>query len=532
MVDRDALLPHLIARRAEETPDAVVIQHVDGPELTYGGLHERNLQWAAAYQSIGVGAGQNVVTMLPPSFEAYSAWLGLSWVKGVEVPVNLMYRGPMLTYVINQSNADVLVVSAMFVERIAEVAAKLERRPTIVVPDAEQVDADLDGLTVVAGASFFAADDPGELDGPELFDIACIIYTSGTTGPSKGVLVPWGQMHHSALSPPEDALREGDGYYSFWPPFHMSGKYALYLPAARGARMVMRPVFSPSHFWDDVKMFDVRYCVLVLPMLLMVAAQPANEEHLDNPLYGITSGPITDATFQFAERYGLKVATGFGMTEVGGPIASEGWDMSRPASCGKVRADDPPGYEVRIVDEHDIPLPAGEVGELIIRTREPWALNAGYYNMPEKTAEAWRNGWFHTGDGFKQDSDGYLYFVDRIKDYIRRRGENISSFEVEALVNSHPEVVETAAFGVPSELGEDEVKVCVVRAEGSELTEAALIEHLIPVMPRFMIPRYVEFVDALPKTDATQRTKKVELKRDPLNERTWDREQAGIQLPK
>jgi crotonobetaine/carnitine-CoA ligase len=211
------------------------------------------------------------------------------------------------------------------------------------------------------------------------------------------------------------------------------------------------------------------------------------------------------------------------MTEIGAPFASDGYRLANARSCGRLRTGWA-GYEVRIVDDHDEPLGAGEVGELVVRTSEPWVVNRGYYGMPEVTAEAWRNGWFHTGDGFMYDEDGNYYFVDRIKDAIRRRGENISSFEVEALVNRHPEVAESAAVAVPSEYLEDEVKVCVVRSEGAELSHAQLVEFLVPTMPSFMVPRYVEFVDALPKTEATMRTQKIKLREAALNEHTWDRE--------
>jgi crotonobetaine/carnitine-CoA ligase len=214
------------------------------------------------------------------------------------------------------------------------------------------------------------------------------------------------------------------------------------------------------------------------------------------------------------------------MTEVGMPF-SAGWDITDAASCGVLRE----GYEVRLVDEHDFEVPVGEVGALIVRHRDPWALCQGYFEMPDKTAEAWRNGWFHTGDAFRVDEQGRYYFVDRIKDAIRRRGENISSFEVEGLVNAHPGVLESAAIPVPSEWGEDEVKVCVVRSDDT-LTEEQLVRDLSVTMPRFMVPRYVELVDALPKTEAMQKVKKILLRDDPLNARTWDREAAGVEVPK
>jgi crotonobetaine/carnitine-CoA ligase len=236
--------------------------------------------------------------------------------------------------------------------------------------------------------------------------------------------------------------------------------------------------------------------------------------------------PVVPFFEEFQTRFGLKLSTMYGMTEIG-PAFCSGWNITDHASCGTRRE----GYEVRLVDEHDFEVPVGEVGELIVRHEYPWTLNQGYFDMPAKTAEAWRNGWFHTGDAFHCDEQGRYYFVDRIKDALRRRGENISSFEVEGLVNAHPGVLESAVVAVPSEWGEDEIKVCVVRTDDA-LTEEQLVRDLIGTMPRFMVPRYVELVDSLPKTEATQRVKKNLLRESPLNDRTWDREAAGVEVPK
>ena len=199
-------------------------------------------------------------------------------------------------------------------------------------------------------------------------------------------------------------------------------------------------------------------------------------------------------------------------------------------SCGVIRE----SYDARVVDEHDQPVETGEVGELILRSELPWTLNAGYLNNPEATAEAWRNGWFHTGDGFICDVHGNYYFIDRLKDCIRRRGENISSFEVESYVAEHPAIGQSAAVAVKrtEEPGaNEEIKVVAVLVEGETLDAAELIRWLIPRMPRFMIPRYVEFVDELPRTP-TMKVRKKLLREDALNEHTWDREAAGIDLPR
>jgi crotonobetaine/carnitine-CoA ligase len=255
-------------------------------------------------------------------------------------------------------------------------------------------------------------------------------------------------------------------------------------------------------------------------------SQPASSDDAKNPLKRAVMLPVVPHYREFEQRFGLKLTTCYAMTEVGPPFSAN-WNITDPLSCGTLRD----GYEVRIVDDHDFEVPVGEVGQLVVRHRQPWVLCQGYFDMPDRTAEAWRNGWFHTGDGFRKDAEGRYYFVDRIKDAIRRRGENISSFEVEGLVSSHAGVAECAAIPVPSEWGEDEVKVCVVPSDET-LTEEQLVRDLIPVMPRFMLPRFVELVDHLPKTDATMRVKKHLLREKPLNDRTWDREAAGVDVPK
>ncbi len=530
MIDPQLLPARWIARRASTDPDRVIIAHVDGRSLTYSALHRANLAWAGGYRGLGVGPGSHVVTMLPTSMESYSAWLGLSWVGAVEVPINTAYKGRMLRYAIEQSRADALVISRQYADRLAEVAEDLERWPLVVVPDAEDV-SDLP-FEAVPGPEFLAA--PAWEDdrhGPAAHDVGCIIFTSGTTGPSKGVLVPWGQMYYGVLGPPEDALLPGESYYSSFPTFHMSGKYSLYIPIARDARLVLRESFSAGHFWDDIRRFECTYTTIVGPMARFLLMQPEREDDARNPLRGVTAAPLSPEVEEFKKRFDVRATTGFGMTEVGGILGSDGWESSNWRSCGKVRRG-PPGFEIRLVDEYDEEVALGEPGELIVRTDEPWALNSGYFGMPEKTAEAWRNGWFHTGDVFVRDGDGYFYFVDRLKDCIRRRGENISSMEVEAYVHEHPEVLECAAIGVPSEYGEDEVKICVTVKPGFDLEAWDLLEFLAPRMPRFMLPRFVEVVGELPKTEATNRIKKAELKREPLNDNTWDREAAGFELPR
>jgi carnitine-CoA ligase len=530
MLERDLVLPNLIAKRAQEDPDRVFLQVVDGPELTYAELNDSNLLWADAFRRIGVEAGQNVATMMPTDAEAYHAWLGLAWLRAVEVPLNTMYRGKMLQYIVDNCDAGILMIGSEFVDRLPEIAAELPKLKTVIVPDSDDVGVELPFEVVTRSAFLGDARPATDLEGPAHYDIASIIYTSGTTGPSKGVLVPWAELYWFDIRPEEETEEDGASYM-FLPPYHISGKLNLYYCAKHRTRCVLRNGFSLGEFWNDIRKYGCTNVGLLGPLARMLMLAPTQPDDADNPMKKATCGPLFPEVDEFRKRFGVELATGYGMTEIGAVTMTDGFVIEDWRSCGKARTGRP-GYQLRIVDEHDEDVGPDVVGELVVRSDEPWCMNAGYYGMPEKTAEAWRNGWFHTGDGFRADEKGNLFFVDRLKDAIRRRGENISSFEVEGYVNDHPDVMETAALGVPSELGEDEVKVCVVRKPESSLTEQELLEYLVPKMPRFMIPRFVEFVDALPKTEATARTQKVKLRDDAVNPNTWDREKAGFKLPK
>jgi carnitine-CoA ligase len=530
MLDRRLVLPHAIAESTARRPEAVAMVDVGGGQVTFAELHDLVRRWAAALARLGVTAGDTVLTMLPNSFEAYYAWLGTAWLRAIEVPLNTQYRGQMLAYVANHSEATVAVVSERYLGRLEPLAGELVHLARVVVPDASGPFPDLP-FEVLRGDALFAEEAAPDIGpGPEYYDISAMIYTSGTTGPSKGVLLPWAQMHHSVApsSWPADMLGPGRGFYSPWPAFHVAGKSMLYFSVERGGFLVLREAFSPGAFWSDITAFRCQAVILSGPMAAMLMAVPRAPGDRGTPLEGVGMYPVVPEVEAFKARFGVRVATTYGMTEIGAPLASGGWDLADSRSCGRRR----PSYEVRVVDDHDEPLPRGQVGELVVRTTEPWLLCAGYWKMAEQTAAAWRNGWFHTGDAFREDDDGNFYFVDRMKDAIRRRGENISSFEVEACINAHPAVAESAAVAVSSEFGEDDVKGVVVLRSGAQLEPADLIRWLIPRMPRFMIPRYLEFADALPKTEATLRTQKVKLRADLVNPRTWDREKAGVVLPR
>jgi len=348
------------------------------------------------------------------------------------------------------------------------------------------------------------------------------MFTSGTTGPSKAVITPWAVVYQFWSWVPDDTLAPGDGLYCAMPLFHNSGRSAFNYAMVCGGRFVIRDRFSAAGFWSDVRATGCTTAALVGPMTaLLYAAAPAPDD-ADNPLRNVILGPMIPEMADFERRFGVRVATGYGQTEVGMPVTT-GWDHGPWANCGRERLDYP-WPEARIVDGYDEPVGPGEVGELVVRTAEPWALNAGYYKMPEQTAAAWRNGWFHTGDAFRVDADGWYYFVDRMRDAIRRRGENISSFEVETIVVEHPDVLECAAVGVPAPLGDDDVMVAVIVRAGAAFDPAELVEFLEPRMPKYMIPRYVQVVDDLPRTEASMRVRKHELRARGVTNATWDRE--------
>jgi len=520
-------VPERIRMWATAHPDRPFLVEAGGRTLSYGEFHDESLVWAAAYRMLGLVPGDNVVTLVRPSAAAYASWLGMAWLKVVDVGCNTDYHGSMLAYLVRQSRSRVALVDASYVSRLVEIATELPGLEVVVVLGGDAGEVDMP-FRVVAAEDLLAGLRPLDVvEPPSIWDIAMMTYTSGTTGPSKGVLLPWAQVQGGCLGliPPDD-LDETDSFYSPFPMFHSSGRAALCLMSMHGGRVVIREGFSATHYWDDIKGHGCTTTGLVGAMTAFLWNQPVSPDDADNPLKRAVMFPVVPYFREFQERFGVKLSTMYATTEIG-PAFCSGWNITDHTSCGTRRDE----YEVRLVDEHDFEVPVGEVGELIVRHRYPWALNQGYFDMPDKTVDAWRNGWFHTGDAFRCDEEGRYYFVDRIKDALRRRGENISSFEVEGLVNAHPGVLESAVVAVPSEWGEDEIKVCVVRGDGA-LTEERLVRDLIGAMPRFMVPRYVEMVDSLPKTEATQRVKKHLLRVDPLNGRTWDREAAGIEIPK
>jgi len=353
--------------------------------------------------------------------------------------------------------------------------------------------------------------------------------------------VPWGSIQYAAL----DRLYVGDrpedypdpAFYSPWPMFHSSGRTGLVFVAMRGGRFVIRDRLSATAFWDDVRTFACTHAHL-LGVASFLYVQPERPDDQDNPLKRVLMNPVLAEYRDFERRFGVVVSTGWGMTEIGFPMA--GADLPNARTCGTLS----PLYDARIVDDAGRDVAAGEVGQLVVRPLRPWLLLKEYLGQPEATAKSWRDGWFYTGDALRRESDGYYYFVDRVADYLRVRGNNVSSVELENEVRTHPGVADVAAVGVPASLrpdtaegqaraatSEDEIKLVVQRRPDSGLTEAGLLDYLIPRLPRFMTPRFIEFVDDLPRTP-TGKIQKKALRTDLLTPATWDRVAHGVEVPR
>jgi crotonobetaine/carnitine-CoA ligase len=307
------------------------------------------------------------------------------------------------------------------------------------------------------------------------------------------------------------------------PMFHVGGPYAILWALIHGGSTVVVEAFSVTRFWEIVRRFGITTVGLLGSMTQFLMQQPESPDDRRHPLRSVIIAPFDESAIAFGRRFGVPTFTEFNMTELAVPLWA-GPNPDRPGTCGQPRD----GVRLRIVDANDRELPQGETGELIVRAAAPWTISHGYLNDPEATARAWRDGWFHTGDLFRRDADGNYFFVDRQKDAIRRRGENVSSFEVERAILEHAAVREAAVIAIPAGV-EDEVLAAIALQPGAALAPAELIEFLRDRLAHFMIPRYIRVVAELPKTP-TQKVEKQALRRAGLTADTWDREVAGIEV--
>jgi carnitine-CoA ligase len=506
-----------IERWAREKSDKIAIVFYGGETWSWQKTLEMTRRAAKGFRDLGVKKGDHVLSWQPNNKEALVTWFGLNYLGAVYVPLNTAYKANLLHHVVTLADASLMVCHADLAPRLNDIETGM--LSDVIVTHGE---ADLKKLTSYPHAALLPVTGLAEMpDIVEPWDMQYIIFTSGTTGPSKAVMSSYLQGY--SMGPEAHPyINENDRALINLPMFHAGGTVYFNITLGSGASNYLDTHFKTDEFWQTVRDYDITATCLLAAMNPFLLKLPPSDQDKKHSLKKVICVPWNEDAMKVGIRHGFDTRTCFNMTEISNPMVS---DIHPPkvGTCGKVRK----GVEARVVDENDCEVGPGEIGELILRTDRPWAMNHGYYKNPEATANAWRNGWFHTGDGFKYDTEGYFYFADRIKDAIRRRGENISSFEVENEVSSFEKVREAAAIPVPSELGEDEVMVIVAPVDGMEIIPDDLYRFLEPRLAHFMMPRYIRIVDELPKTP-TQKVQKHLLKDDGVTPDTWDVEIAGI----
>jgi carnitine-CoA ligase len=521
----------LLAARAETEPDREIVRFEDGA-VSYGWLDRAATSAAAGLAGLGLVKGDRVAVMLSNRPEFLACWFGSARAGLVEVPLNTGLRGDMLAYMLDQAGCSALVVDEQWLERIERIAPSLvSLRHVVVVPSAATAgdpvrEMSPAGLTITAWGELIAASttSPAVEVGP--FDHSVILFTSGTTGPSKGAVL----THNSHFVQAQNVcelMRYGAGetLFNAFPLFHVNARYTSVLPAMLldGGSLVLHDRFSTSRFWDICRVEGVTAFNFMGAMVMMLHKQPERPDDADNPVRCAYGAPAPVAIQEpFQQRFGLELVEVYGSTELCCATQNTLGVPHPRGSCGRAS----PLYEVEIHDERGERVPAGLEGEIVVRPREPHIMVEEYVGNPEATVDAFRGLWFHTGDRGRQDADGWFFFSDRLKDAIRRRGENISSWELEQVLNDHEAVEETAVIGVPSELTEEEVLAVVKVKEGHALTPEALLDFAQDRVPHFAVPRYVRFVAGLPKNHA-QRIEKPVLRAAGVTADTWDREAHG-----
>ncbi len=520
--------PQVLAHRAITHGDAV---YLDCPEegltWTFARTSESAGRVAGALIEAGSAPGDRLLIMMANSSMFIRTWLGSQVAGLVEVPINTAYRGRFLEHQVSTVRPKLAVIDGVHAERFVESRAACAgiERFWVAGPDAEV------GIAALRAAGWAAehwdaleASEPVEPVEVAPHDLASIFFTSGTTGPSKGVMMPQAQMYFFADECVSlTRLTDADTYMVTTPLFHGNAQFLAAYPAlVAGARFVLHGHFSASRWIDQVRDSRATVTNFLGVMMDFVWKQAPRSDDADNHLRCIFAAPTAHSILdRFKARFGIDAFVEvFGLTETSMPILSP-YGEGRPAGAAGLAAEE--WFDVRLVDPGtDEEVGIGELGELVVRPRFPWTCSLGYYAMPDRTAEAWRNLWFHTGDGLRRDADGWYYFVDRMKDALRRRGENISSYEVEQALLGHPDVTECAvvAVGADIEAGEDEVMAWIIVS--APIDPGELWAWADTRMPAFAVPRFIEIVDELPKTPS-ERVRKVELRERGVTATTHDR---------
>jgi crotonobetaine/carnitine-CoA ligase len=517
-----------LAGRLERDPDGPYLDF-EGTAFTAREIDGASNRLAHVLADLGIRAGDRVATLLENRPEQVVTFFAALKLGAVQVPINTAYKGEFLRHVLADSGARVLVVQGDFASRLAEVAGdglpELGAALLVGAPDAvvDQIPV-RDWDAALAGASEMPPPDAGVAPS----DLACFIYTAGTTGPSKGCMLP----QHYIVSLADQIARAwqrraDDVVLTPLPLFHFNAISVCVVGTlvVGGSASIARR-FSVSRFWPEVRRTGATMVSMLGSLAILVANADDHPDQTGHRLRLCAAAPMPpDTDRAWRERFGCATFSGgYGLTEASLISLLPAGETNPPGAAGKPNDVE---FDVRLVDDRDVPVAVGETGEIVCRPKGPNLMFAGYWRRPEATVEVLRNLWFHTGDLGRLDADGFLYFVDRKKDYLRRRGENISSFEMEKTFIGHPDIRDVAVHAVPSEQGEDEVKVTAVLQDGSTLTEEQLCEWCVDKVPYFAVPRFIEFREDLPR-NPVGRVLKYELRDDGVTDRTWDREASGF----
>ncbi len=535
----DSVFASLMKERCLAHPEAVWL--LCGDEKYTWQESWNNVESAAnGLIDAGIRPGDKVAIMMSNRPEFLWVHIGLAFMGASSVPINTAQRGHALRHIITDSSAVAVVADGEMIPPLSEV---ITNTPSVRVIVGDAPSSDLNISRNISGVTLdsLLSHNPGESSmdvGAIIAEmqaangdssasskaVAGILYTSGTTGPPKGVTPRRADSKGFRRVLSSLQVRPGEVIYTALPLFHgnalgvsMLGSIMLDVSLALGRR------FSASRLFDECRRYNAVEFNTLGGMVSMLCKQPARPDDSDNPVRTVLSaGCPVEYWEYFQRRFNVKIVEWFGMVDAPGYLLN---DEGIVGSMGKPAGD----VLFKVVDDDDIELPPGNVGELILH--HPKGRMSEYHNLPDDTESAYREGWFHTGDLAEVDPDGYFYYRGRKKESIRRRGENISAWEIESVINNHPAVAECAAHAVPSDLGEDEVKVVVVLKPGEYLDPLGLLQYCEGKMAYYAIPRYIEYADELEKTP-TQRIRYAELKKRGITDSTWDREEAGYQVRK
>ena len=498
-------LPGVLAAQAETRPDKRFLQWTDaGAPVSFAQAYDIVGKLAGDLAAAGVTAGDRVVLYMQNSLANVWCWFAVNTLGAVDAPINPAFFGGLLAHQIRLVKPKLVICDAALRETLLEGLRQVDPdgRIPVLVHEGGPGDATREPPRL-AGAP---QGDPVAPTAGDPRQPATILYTSGTTGPSKGVLMPHAQMHfYSDQTANIHRMTADDVYLVPFPLFHASGRvHGVYPALLTGGACVLYDRFSATQFAERVAKSGGTITNFLGSMIKLILDQPPSDYDRQSRLRSVQAVPTPFSIIgEFQRRFGIEnVAEVLGMTELSWPVMSPYGEARPPGAAGLLVAD---WYDAIIADpETDLELPHGAVGEFLVRPKHPWIACIGYENDPAKTAETLRNLWFHTGDLAKRDAEGWFYFVDRLKDSIRRRGEAISSFEVEEALLAFAGIADAAAvaYRIPGEEKDEEIVACLVLAPQTTLNLNALLAHLRRSLPKFAVPRYVRVLDALPKTQS------------------------------